>query len=110
MEKYDNTFKVGDTNSLIDISQIITYGINIESDFYWIASRIQSVMSNAAYFDIYTMPPENTGSGYMCFITSRGTESCKRISAGFFPVFTLKSSVKITGGTGTEEDPYTLGV
>ena len=26
------------------------------------------------------------------------------------PVFTLKSGLKVTGGSGTSEDPYTLGV
>ena len=29
---------------------------------------------------------------------------------GLRPVFTLKSDIKVTGGSGTDEDPYTLGV
>ena len=29
---------------------------------------------------------------------------------GLRPVFTLKDEVKVTGGSGTEDDPYTLGV
>ena len=29
---------------------------------------------------------------------------------GLRPVFTLKDEVKVTGGSGTQDDPYTLGV
>ena len=31
-------------------------------------------------------------------------------TCGLRPVFTLKSNVKVTGGSGTSASPYTLGV
>lgn len=36
--------------------------------------------------------------------------SSSEATYGLRPVFTLKEEVKITGGSGTKDDPYTLGV
>ena len=32
------------------------------------------------------------------------------LGGGLRPVFMLKSEIKVTGGSGTEQDPYTLGI
>ena len=38
-----------------------------------------------------------------------GSASSKSLIEGFRPVFTLKSEIKIIGGSGVENDPYKLG-
>ena len=45
----------------------------------------------------------------ICVVTNRATLP-KSYTRGLRPVFTLKSNVKVTGGSGTSDNPYTLGV
>ena len=49
-------------------------------------------------------------SEYLCVIRSGGQTYSADVIHGLRPVFHLKSDIKVTGGSGTEEDPYTLGV
>ena len=65
--------------------------------------------------DYFTLIPYNTENDSILIVNSQG--GIRRISfnkyspideMAVYPVVYLKSSVKITGGTGTVDDPYTL--
>ena len=70
---------------------------------YWTIS--QSLTSNCACYVVsYAGESESMGVGYV---------SINNVNYSYtyaYPVVYLKSNVKITGGTGTSVDPYTLGL
>ena len=61
----------------------------------------------------WTLSPDADSSLASCMFYLYNRRGVYDISASFdmaaFPVVFLKSSIAITGGTGTESDPYTLG-
>ncbi len=78
----------------------------------WLASRIGSGKFTGLYsFGIRKLSAGgNTVSlDWLCGYTS-GDRSCFVRSNGFRPVFLLSSDVKITGGDGTNDTPYELGI
>mgnify|MGYP001625374087 CR=1 FL=1 len=96
-------------------------GIRDTGEQYWLASRYvnerEDISSNYGIKAIYW------GSGDLDTYPSIWIDkevyipeiqdvpySSTDDDAGLRPVFKLKSNVKITGGSGTKEDPYTLGV
>lgn len=46
---------------------------------------------------------------YLCYIHHEGGPYSYDRTAGLRPVFKLKDTVKVTGGSGSSVDPYTLG-
>ena len=69
-------------NSLID-----------NGGYYWFATPYNSASSNEVF---YWYPSGRVDNGYSSIVL------------GVRPVLSLESSVKVTGGTGTYEDPYTI--
>ena len=108
---YDNKFKNGDGHYKIDFEQMEKIGgIIIIDKGYWFASRTIDAMSAAVYPNIYVCDPPITNGIANIFQLNSSTKKSFSKTKGLRPVFTLKDEVKITGGSGTEDDPYTLGV
>ena len=113
------TMKNQDDKYLADYNKMGELGIKGSNTEYWLASRNIYINSNYKYFVVRTISAsgilgrggDHGGYELASFASSSGngpytyTNSC-----GFRPVFTLKSGIKITGGNGTEELPYTLGI
>ena len=109
--KYNRQFREGSQNCDIDRAQLTKLGILGIDNGYWMAStqeggepffsaEVHSVGANDSY--VYM--------DRMCWIgRNDGIVSYSEVN-GLRPVFTLKSGIRITGGSGTESDPYTLGV
>lgn len=115
------SFKGEDDNYITDYEQMGDLGIRDTGEQYWLASRYvnerEDISSNYGIKAIYW------GSGNLDTYPSIWIDkevyipeiqdvpySSTDDDAGLRPVFKLKSNVKITGGSGTKEDPYTLGV
>ena len=60
----------------------------------------------------WTITPAANGSDYVFSVLYTGNfdVGSSRIGSGIRPTFYLKSSVNVTGGTGTFDDPYTLSM
>lgn len=77
---------------------------------YWLASRYVS-SPGSINFNVRVFGTD--GSLYdalFCSVSYNGSKSVGSESYGLRPVFHLKPNIKITGGSGTEDDPYILGV
>lgn len=105
-------YKKEDTNYETDYSAMQKIGIlNIEEP-YWIASRRVDLASN--YCDVYVRVINkqgelqedyfggvNSSSGHVGSIYNNGLRICITLKHG---------EIKITGGDGTKDNPYTLGI
>ena len=113
------SIKDSDNNYRTDQYQMEDLGINKTGQSYWLASRGKSAITSSAAFGLYHVNG-STGSEsvlqlfgmYETVDDSNFGELCHSIDyrAGIRAVFKLKDNVKITGGSGTQSDPYTLGV
>lgn len=111
---YNNKFKNADDNYELDWSQINNLTIQNIRDSYWLASR--KIGTFSASSDFYVMcvdrwgDMDNDSDVYICR-TARRTSEMNSIdhTFGLRPVFHLKSGIKVTGGNGTSDNPYTLG-
>mgnify|MGYP005780391817 CR=1 FL=1 len=79
---------------------------------YWFASNLIRSSSTDVEFYVchlynYTNG-HNINTNYLCRVFNGGVSSYSW-KYGLRPVFTLKPGLKITGGSGTETAPYTLG-
>ncbi len=108
----EHVMRNSDTNYRTDYNQMTSLGILRTNSNYWLASRYVS-RSEWNYFYI-----RSVGSGgdlvnndeRFCGISNlTAVYSYDPITKGFRPVFTLKPGIKVTGGSGTINDPYTLG-
>ena len=109
---YNNTFKDTDNNYEADWNQmksIVINGQGIHSigKYYWLASR--SVLASYSSFRVRIV----SASGdllyaALCRVYSDGDADGKGNSHGLRLVFHLKSGIKVTGGDGSEGNPYTL--
>ena len=96
-----------DQLNLLDIAKFsdTTYG-----SYCWLASRYIDDQSNPSqiYFGlscIYSRGSIKQGSAI--YLTGGSTSNINR---SFRPVVRLKYNINITGGNGTDSDPYTLGI
>ena len=107
MEDYNGQLKNQDTHYETDWKQMNTLGIHNIADNYWLASRY--VESNSESTDFAVRYVRDNGELLdfpVCLIRDRARS--ERRMFGFRPIFHLKSNIEITGGSGTEEDPYRL--
>ena len=110
-QKYSGSFLKGDNNYLTDREQMTKLGIAASDQNYWLASRHVTSHKEVVYFDIYYMGTTgNLTNENLCYIYDTGTFSSNSFTHGLRPVFTLKPGIKVTGGSGTSDDPYTLGI
>ena len=111
LQKYSGSFLKGDNNYLTDREQMTKLGIAASDQNYWLASRHVTSHKEDVYFDIYYMGTTgNLTNENLCYIYDTGTFSSNSFTHGLRPVFTLKPGIKVTGGSGTSDDPYTLGI
>ena len=107
---YNRKFKNTDTHYETDYNQMKALTIHDIDQNYWLASRLVNSYSSGSYF---TMRYVYTGGGlsnsYLCYVDSSGSANSISNTYGLRPVFHLRSNIKVTGGTGEEGDPYTLG-
>ena len=100
-----------DTNYETDYNQMGTLGIRNISYDYWLASRYVSSNSDISIFHVRYVATTGYFNDYvLCSVNSNGSPGGISKTYGFRPVFILNSNVKVTGGNGTAESPYTLGV
>ena len=111
---YSGTLKDTDNNYTADWNQMQSIVINGQGihnigKYYWLASRIVGASSGSSNFCVrfvYT----SGGLSYhnLCNVDSDGGTYGLSHSYGLRPVFHLKSGIKVTGGDGSEGNPYTL--
>lgn len=84
--------------------------INNIDDYYWLASRYVFSGSRDSDFDMRVVYAGGSLSiDYLCGVNISGSTGSGSGTYGLRPVFHLRSNIKVTGGTGEEGDPYTLG-
>lgn len=109
---YNGTFRDGDDNYLTDWEQLNALTIQTISDSYYLASREVEPQFGAVYFRMrYVRTTGKLGNNDIVLWTYRDTDNyTDQLSEGLRPVFTLIAGLKVTGGSGEENAPYTLGV
>ena len=107
---YSGKLRGPDDNYETDMKQMAALEIGVSDTVYWLASRNVDGTTNIAFKVNYVLHPsvELTRST-LCHVYSSGTVASNSMSLGLRPVFTLKPGIKVTGGSGTINDPYTLG-
>ena len=109
---YSGKLRNTDTNYTIDYNQMQTLVIEDINEIYWLASRYVKSYSPAPRDDFEVRIVSSAGDldDSACAYLS-GTEGLAPYSHdhGLRPVFKLNSNIKVTGGSGTESSPYTLG-
>ena len=114
---FNGKFRDEDNNYETDWNQMSMLGIQILEQQYWLASRAirvdlasQSYNTSTIYFSIRMVQANGIFNGLtLCGVTSNDLVEERR-TLGLRPVFHLKPGIKVTGGSGTSTDPYTLGV
>ena len=111
MSSYNGKLKDTDTNYETDYNQMGTLGIRDIGKFYWLASRkAQSSLSISAFGVRLVVTSGSLSNSNLCNVVNSSPEYSTGDGYGLRPIFTLKSTVKVTGGNGTESSPYTLGI
>lgn len=116
--KINGKLKNQDQNYTTDVKRMQELKINNIGKYYWLASRTNfywgTVESGAFHYDFHIRAIDDRGSSSYRFILEvygNGTVfSNGRSTCGLRPVFTLKPSVYIIDGVGTENDPYVLRI
>ena len=107
---YSGKLRDTDTNYETDWNQMGTLGIRDIDEYYWLASRFVGSSSDSSTFNVRNVNTSgNMNYWYLCLVKSSGNATSYSEMNGLRPVFHLKSNVKVTGGTGDEGSPYTLG-
>ena len=86
--------------------------------YNWDDSSYSDCKNNDYLYDFslsqWTITPDSSGSGYVFGVNAAGDVSYNYVAGNSYnsasPVLYLKSTVKITGGTGTSTNPYTLSL
>ena len=112
---YSGKLRDTDTNYEIDYNQMKILGIRNINKSYWLASRyvdyLNATVGPSSYsFHLRTVLNDEESGRMLIYVPSFGVQSMQSGAGGFRPVFILHSNVKVTGGNGTAESPYTLGV
>ena len=80
-------------------------------DPVWLASRHLTTDSTHTLFNLRFIGADASVSEYYPYFVNNGTaRSIHTITKGVRPVITLRGNVKTTGGSGTQGNPYTLGL
>ena len=111
MSSYNGKFKNEDTHYQTDYNQMGTLGILDINDTYWLVSRYVNSASSTSSFNVrYVNASGRLTSNFLCFVNGSDNTYSYSGTYGLRPVFLLKSNIKVTGGTGEDGSPYTLGV
>ena len=107
---YNGKFKNKDNNHETDYNQMSTLGIQTIDNNYWFASRYMYTDTKYNNFGVNCM----SNKGYALYnqlarVAKSGITFSHSVTDGLRPVFHLRDNIKVTGGTGEESSPYTLG-
>ena len=112
---YDGKVKIKDSGFATDYYQMEMLGVLRIGEIYWLASR--DVWTNAGYYYFYIRTVHNDGIMYVnddfCayyYENHREGWGDPDIRYGLRPVFMLIPTVKVVGGSGSSDNPYTLGI
>ena len=105
---WNGKFKKGDTKRTEDVDKLNSLGLNISTDFSWLASR--SVEAEARFTNFYVSSVNCGGiMNYpLCVVSYSGSVYSNSPSNAFRPVFLLPSGVIISGGDGSSGNPYVI--
>ncbi len=112
------SFRTFDNNYVEDTDQMANLGLGRIGVTYWLASRATLAIAGNSYPKVLGLRYTYSGDGggnheaiVNIWPASDPYNPTKphSITYGLRPVFHLKSNVKITGGNGTSDSPYTLG-
>ena len=104
-----NNMKDTDTNYETDKTQLESLNIWITSENYWLASRNVPSYSSICNFYVRNVFTDGYLSrNNLCVVYSDGRTYGYSNTLGLRPCFSLKSDIKITGGNGTSDEPYTM--
>ena len=105
-------FRGQDSNYVTDWNQMGTLGIRSTGTNYWLSSRAETKDTNIMLYDIRHVNTSGaiTTDEMLYVFVETGNLYPDTCTYAIRPVFTLKTTLKITGGSGTSSTPYTLGV
>lgn len=104
-----NSMKDTDKNYTTDETQMKAANIWTTEQEYWLASRNVDSGSFICHFTVRSLHTSGNLSFYsLCSVYSGDSTDGYSSAAGLRPCFSLRSDIKITGGNGTEETPYTM--
>ncbi len=115
-ESTNGKLKKTDTNYVTDYNQMEKLNILDINKEYWLASRFVYDLSSYLFIHIRAFPTRNESHGEVSGVTmcswnpTEASTNANRETLGFRPVFTLKSGISITSGTGSVNDPYNIDV
>ena len=99
---YSGRLRDTDTNYETDYNQMGTLGIRDIDNLYWLASRSVDSKSSISNFQVRFV--NISGISYasgLCDVISDGRANSYRYTNGLRPVFHLRDTVTISGGSGT---------
>ena len=123
MSSYNGTLRGIDTHYETDYDQMTNLGIANIGTEYWLASRnVNSLWvggGDTAEYDFVVRFVDSSGNdneddGLSCAILKASVSSSTITlgsdsnTYGIRPVFTLRNTIKVVGGTGEQGDPYIL--
>ena len=115
MQEYTGTLKNSDDNSSLDEDQLAATGLMQSNSTYWLASRhlSESYGGPGKYNVSFSIGIVEGGNAMWQVIGKVRYDSSvvsTSVKYGLRPVFTLKSTVRVVGGSGTSSAPYVLGL
>ncbi len=108
-----NNLPYGDTYHTDDMNLITNNNaLKHSTGTIWLAARHIVSQSNYTNFYVYSINPDSSinGGNGLYDINSNSASHIVSYVRGVRPVITLRGDLEITGGSGTQGSPYTLGV
>ena len=102
--------KNADNNHQIDEKQMKAYGLMNIGQEYWYANKFPWTQEKSQDGSMSFVQADGNGTGCAILgIDANGTKWSYSQTKGVRAVFTLKSTIKVLKGAGTDASPYTLG-
>ena len=80
------------------------------SGYVWLASRYLETNSMGAVFYVRSLSADGGIMNFELYAADNVGTAVIQESHGVRPVITLKSGIRIVGGSGSSDDPYTIGI
>ena len=102
--------KATDENYVKDREQLEKFQLNTIGELYWLASRITISVSPNYYLAIHCIRGDGSFAYYgLCnIVRTTGNTFGGVHTGGLRPCFSLKTSIKIISGDGSESNPYIM--
>lgn len=103
-----NNMKEADTNYETDKTQMESLNIWTTGENYWVTSRSVGSGLYCGFYVRYVSDNGDLNNCGLCYLRSDGFTNGGSNTSGLRTCFFLKSDIKITGGNGTSDTPYTM--